>query len=121
MSLKGFHENIEKSKEKINILDKYNRVARAYEEKIPQNPAEETRQSLEENEILLNLVKEDFLPQKNSSDYQEKAEKLKKFVEPVLNPRMRKTFLKKRRNSKPPARIGSLIAQQQINSRVMAK
>ena len=38
-----------KSKRKMKILKQYNKISKEFEEKFPTNPADETRQSIEDN------------------------------------------------------------------------
>ena len=39
----------------MKILKKYNVVSREFEKKFPTNPADETRQSIEDNERIIEL------------------------------------------------------------------
>ena len=81
----------------MKILDKYYKVTREFEERLPTDPGEETRQSIEENQKLIDWCKEDFLPNKKADDIQVKAEKMKKYVEPVVPKHTKESIFQRKR------------------------
>lgn len=64
-TLKEFHKSMYTNKKRISLLYKYNRAAKDFEESIPKDPSEETRQSIEQNHRLIKLIVEDSIPKLN--------------------------------------------------------